>query len=142
MDHYLRFCDFLKAKEPSLQKGPGTQRHHILPLHAGGPKKGETVRCTIKDHGKAHLIRYKVDGQAKDKIAGLFILHQTPLAIAARQALIASKNRALKQLMFDPEWQKVQANKIKSRYFLKENPDKSKRICCLRREKGWKSHDA
>ena len=131
MNHYDCFCAFLKEKAKALQPGPGVQRHHILPLHAGGHKKGETVLCTLKDYGKAHLIRYKVFGSAKDKIAGLFILHQTAMAVAARQALIVSKNRALKQNMFDATWQKIQANKIKSRYFLRNNPDKAKEFAYL-----------
>ena len=138
MDHYQLFCAFLKEKAQTLKPSPGVQRHHIVPLHAGGAKKGETVLCTLNDHGKAHLIRYKVYGQVYDKIAGLFILHQTSAAIAARQALIVAKNKALKQNMFDPVWQKVQADKIKSRYFLRDNPNKAKEFASLGGKKGGK----
>nr|YP_009105652.1 putative HNH homing endonuclease [Xylochloris irregularis]AIT94377.1 putative HNH homing endonuclease [Xylochloris irregularis] len=71
---YDQFIKLLKQKaKVGFDKDVLLQKHHILPLHAGGLVSGETVLCSIEDHAKAHLIRYEVYSQVQDKIAALFI---------------------------------------------------------------------
>lgn len=126
-DEYVRFLAKLKAEEASLAwPDPNVQKHHILPIHAGGSIKGETVRCTIENHGQAHMIRYQVYGQQKDRVAGLFILKQTAEGVKLRQELIVQTNRKRGNVMFNPAWQKEQADKVKSSYYLQDNPEKAK----------------
>lgn len=126
-DEYVRFIAKLKVEKATLAwPDPNVQKHHILPLHAGGSIKGETVKCTIENHGQAHMIRYRVYGQKADKVAGLFILKQTAEGVKLRQELIVQTNKERGNVMFDPAWQKEQADKIKSSYYLQDNPEKAK----------------
>jgi hypothetical protein len=87
---YDSFIGTLKSKAPA---GPAVQKHHIVPLHAGGLKIGETVLCPIEDHAKAHEIRYAVYGAKADKIAAAFIRGQTAEAIKHRSELIVETNK-------------------------------------------------
>ena len=44
-------------------------KHHIEPKHAGGDPEGELVICTMRDHARAHYIRYLVYGEKFDRCA-------------------------------------------------------------------------
>jgi hypothetical protein len=112
---YDEFIAYLQQKVETVSvQNVLVQKHHILPFHDGGLVNGETVVCSLKDHAMAHLIRYQVYGQIKDKIAALFIGSQTEEAVKLKQELIVSTNRERKNTFFNPTWQKIQANKPKS----------------------------
>lgn len=124
---YDQFIAELKTAESTLDwSSANVQKHHILPIHDGGEVKGEVVRCTIENHGKAHLIRHQVFGQGYDQLAGLFILKQTEEGVKLRQELIVKINRERGNGMFNVEWQREQARKPKSSYYFQDNPEKAK----------------
>ena len=48
----------------------GEHQHHIIPRYAGGTDDpSNLVRLTIEDHAIAHMIRYKIYGDVRDKLA-------------------------------------------------------------------------
>ncbi len=56
-----------KKEKALLGRGISSQTHRILPGHAGGEyKEDNIVVCLIKDHIKAHRIRWEVYGETKD----------------------------------------------------------------------------
>lgn len=139
MNAYDKFIAFLHQKcDLGELKNVLVQKHHILPIHAGGLKNGETVLCSRKDHALAHLIRYRVFGDVKDKMAFLFMRGQTEQGVRLRQQLIIDTNRIRKNTFFNQAWQKQQANKPKSTYYLKENPEMAKIFGRLGGSKGGK----
>lgn len=139
MNEYELFIAFLKQKHQSgMLHTKLVQKHHILPFHAGGLPKNETVSCSIQDHAQAHFIRYKVYGKIQDKIAAFFIQGQSEKAILLRQQHIVNTNRERKNTFFNSDWQTIQAKKPKSSYYLKQNPDKAKIFGKLGGEKGGK----
>lgn len=67
---YKQFIEYLKKKEKNLNlRDNNLEKHHILPLHAGGKKDGEIVVCTFKDHTLAHYYRYLVYNEIGDLVA-------------------------------------------------------------------------
>lgn len=44
-------------------------RHHIVPLHMGGPKDGPTVLLTIEQHAEAHRELWELYGKWEDLVA-------------------------------------------------------------------------
>ena len=68
MDRYLRFMTHLRKKEPALVKyGIKTQTHRIKPGHAKGTYVSEnSVECTLRDHIRAHWIRWEEYGGTGD----------------------------------------------------------------------------
>jgi hypothetical protein len=44
-------------------------RHHIVPLHMGGPKDGPTVLLTIEKHAEAHRELWELHGKWQDFVA-------------------------------------------------------------------------
>lgn len=123
MNEYDKFIAFLQQKcDLGELKNVLVQKHHILPI-PGGLKNGQTVLCSIKDHAQAHLIRYHVFGDVQDKIAFLFMQNQSEQGVRLRQKLIIDTNRIRKNTFFYNIWQKQQANKPKSTYYLRQNPE-------------------
>ena len=73
---YEQFIEYLKHQEKNLklkdkylEKNSNLEKHHILPLHAGGLKKGPVVICTSKNHIFAHYYRYLAYNELGDKVA-------------------------------------------------------------------------
>lgn len=67
---YDQFIEYLKEEEKNLNlKNNDLEKHHILPLHAGGKKDGPIVICTSKNHILAHYYRYLVYKEIGDKVA-------------------------------------------------------------------------
>jgi hypothetical protein len=61
---YEQFITYLKKAETFLnRKDKNLEKHHIIPLHDGGKKDGETILCTSKQHTLAHYYRYLTYGQ-------------------------------------------------------------------------------
>jgi hypothetical protein len=71
MNLYERFINHLKRKEKAVVRFKlKHQRHRIIPRHDGGTyTPANVVLCTLKDHIKAHSIRYEVYGQTGDLFA-------------------------------------------------------------------------
>jgi hypothetical protein len=60
----------LKQVEKNLDlKTKNLEKHHILPLHAGGLKSGQTVLCTSKNHTLAHYYRHLIYHEKGDYVA-------------------------------------------------------------------------
>jgi len=68
MDRYCRFIVHLRNKEKALIKfGVKTQTHRITPGHSNGKYTPEnSVKCTLRDHTRAHQIRWEVYGETGD----------------------------------------------------------------------------
>lgn len=123
-DLYSHFIGILKEKE---QKGFSEHiilhKHHIFPKHDGGDPNGETVTCTVRDHARAHYIRYKVHKQAYDLMAYYGLVHKTDQKEKLMYEKIVSINKERGNCMFNPEWQRQMANRPKSSYHFQQNPD-------------------
>lgn len=121
---YYQFIEILKQKQ---EKGfsPDTllHQHHIEPKYAGGDPNGELVVCTIRDHARAHFIRYKVYKDTYDLCAYYGLVNKTDSLAKIIQEKIMSTNRKRGNCMFNPEWQKIMANRPKSSYYLQQNPN-------------------
>lgn len=121
---YLHFIKILKEKE---QKGFSGDKiihnHHIFPKHDGGDPNGETIRCTVRDHARAHYIRYKVYGQVYDLMAYYGLVYKTDQKERLMYEKIVSINKERGNCMFNPEWQREMANRPKSNYYFQQNPD-------------------
>jgi general stress protein YciG len=126
---YLSFIQILKEKEKKgFSKDTLLHNHHVHPKHDGGDPNGEVVRCTIRDHARAHYIRYKVYGQSYDLIAYYGLVHKTEEKERLIQEKIVSINRERGNGMFNQKWQEEMANRPKSKYYLRENPDFAREI--------------
>lgn len=70
---YDAFCLHLKKKEAGLIKAKvrRLERHHILPIHAGGKKDGPCIWTLPKDHTLAHFYRWRVYKEQGDYVAFL-----------------------------------------------------------------------
>lgn len=61
---YEQFIKYLKEKEKNLTLiDKNLEKHHILPLHAGGQKDGPIILCTQQNHTLAHYYRYLSYGE-------------------------------------------------------------------------------
>lgn len=124
MNLYDYFIQRLKEKaEVGFPEGTVLHRHHIHPKHDGGKEQGEMVLCTVKNHARAHYIRYKVFGQTYDLCAYDGLVGRTNERLKLMQQRIIQTNKERGNVMFNPEWQKEMANRPKSRYYFIENPD-------------------
>lgn len=120
---YYDYILLLKNKAAKgFAEGKPTQQHHIEPKHSGGDPNGELVRCTIRDHARAHYIRYKVYGASLDLSAYYGLVQRTDEMQQTIQRSIIETNRKRGNCMFNPEWQKIMANRVKSAYYLRDNP--------------------
>ena len=68
MSRYDKLIAHLRKKETALVRlGVKTQVHRIIPGHAKGKYTPEnSVRCTLKDHIRAHQVRWEVFGETGD----------------------------------------------------------------------------
>jgi hypothetical protein len=122
-DLYYDFIEVLKEKQQrGFPDDTLLHQHHIEPKHAGGDPNGELVFCTTRDHARAHYIRYKVYGSSYDLCAYLGLVQKTDEMQKAIQEKIIQTNRERGNAMFNPEWQKIMANRPKSSYHLQQNP--------------------
>lgn len=68
LDIYQQFIDSLKRKKYVI--GTFLEKHHILPLHAGGDNSsGNLISLSIKDHALAHFYRFLAYNDKNDKLA-------------------------------------------------------------------------
>lgn len=73
---YDQFIKYLKKEEKKLNKlnkkerqDKNLEKHHILPLHDKGKRKGPIILCTSKNHTLAHYYRYLAFKQNGDLVA-------------------------------------------------------------------------
>ena len=108
---YEQFIEYLKEEEKKLDlNNQNLEKHHILPLHAGGKKDGPIVLCTQKHHTLAHYYRYLVYRENGDLVAFKMRWNQK-IGIKERSLLAVEKNKELKNLFWDSKWQSVQGCK-------------------------------
>ena len=81
-----------------------------MPFHAGGIKKGLTVKCTAKDHILAHYYRFITYGELGDKVCFQMRKNQT-MSVSDRSALGIAKMRKIKICFFSSQWQSTQGSK-------------------------------
>lgn len=126
---YYRFIEILQRKqEKGFPANTFLHRHHIEPKHAGGKENGDVVVCTIRDHARAHFIRHKVYGEAYDLCAYYGLVNKTDDFEKTIREKIITTNRQRKNTMFNPDWQKMMANRPKSSYHLQQNADFAREI--------------
>jgi hypothetical protein len=108
---YEQFINYLKEEEKKLNlKNNNLEKHHILPLHAGGKKDGQIVLCTSKNHTLAHYYRYLVYKERGDKVAYIMRWNQKR-GSTERSLLAVEKNKNNKNLFWNSEWQSNQGKK-------------------------------
>jgi hypothetical protein len=110
---YEQFIDYLKEEEKNLDltnKNLVLEKHHIVPLHAGGRKDDPVVLCTQKNHTLAHYYRYLVYRQKGDLVAFKMRWNQK-LGSSERALLSVEVNRKLKNKFWNSEWQSQQGKK-------------------------------
>nr|YP_010500098.1 hypothetical protein [Gormaniella terricola]UWV18275.1 hypothetical protein [Gormaniella terricola] len=134
---YDFFIDILKQKaSKGFSENTVLHKHHIKPLHSGGSPDGELVICTIRDHARAHYIRYLVFGETYDLCAYYGLVKKTDLLAQSIQKKIINTNRERGNIMFNNEWQKIMANRPKSSYYFQEYPAEAARFGKKGGEKG------
>lgn len=99
----------LKLKEKYLQKNSNLEKHHILPIHAGG-KNGPVVICTKKNHTLAHYYRYLQYKEKGDKIAYTMRWKQ-PDGLDNRIKLAMETNKKRGNTFWNSDWQSAQGKK-------------------------------
>ncbi len=91
------------------------EKHHILPLHAGGDDHDENlVYLTYIDHIGAHFVRWIAYGDFKDKMAYILMASQSSETRIKRAQLAGqkggsvaqTKNRLLNKARFNSEEQR------------------------------------
>lgn len=139
---YNSFIEILQQKaQKGFEANVLLHKHHILPKHDGGPADGPLVVCTVRDHARAHYIRYKVYGQVFDQMAYFGLVGRTDELEALRFQKIVETNRARGNGPFSKEWQKEMANRPKSSYHFQKTPEFARSIASRRWENWWKSYD-
>lgn len=110
---YEQFINYLKKEEPKLNcKDDNLEKHHILPLHAGGLKNGPIVLCTTKNHTLAHYYRFLAYGELGDKVC--FQMRQNiKMSTKQRSLLGVNKLKKNKINFFNYKWQSIQGSKKK-----------------------------
>ncbi len=110
---YNDFILYLLKKESELNVNKGKksqtavilQKHHIIPLHAGGPDKDwNLVTVTIKDHVMAHRLRYLVYNQDGDerflRFSDNLNTNYFPKEVHQKQIPLIIKERLTKQMIW------------------------------------------
>lgn len=73
---YKAFID--KYKNQEFEKDVYTEKHHIIPRHAGGDDSRENIiRLTYRQHVFAHRLLWKAYGKTSDYVAWLMMKGQT-----------------------------------------------------------------
>ncbi len=71
LDIYQQFIESFKTKK--YMTGTRLEKHHILPLHAGGNNNFDNlILLSIEDHALAHFYRFLAYLDKNDKLAYLF----------------------------------------------------------------------
>lgn len=65
---FICYLQFLEKKGFTLEEQKTLEKHHIMPLHDDGSKKGPVVLCTAKNHTLAHFYRFLTWQQLGDQI--------------------------------------------------------------------------
>ena len=97
----------------------GEHVHHIVPKYAGGTNDpNNLVRLTIEDHAIAHMVRYKIYGDYRDKLAWMGLSGQNTDRAYLR-------NEAFRHFLKtdNPMWRPECKKKI-SESMKKNNPNK------------------
>ena len=97
MIRYNEFIEFFKTSSISddVRNSISIHKHHILPIHAGGDKNGETVELTICEHQIAHLLRYYELGKKQDRTSACMLsgYYKSLKEYAAKRAVEVSRER-------------------------------------------------
>lgn len=121
---YYDYIEILKQRAiKGFPERKVLHEHHIEPKHAGGDPRGELVICTMRDHARAHYIRYKIYGERFDLCAYYGLVKKTDVMQKLIQQEIIETNRKRGNVMLNPEWQKIMAKRAKSSYYLQNNPE-------------------
>lgn len=68
--NYAKIHDRLIERARSRTRGPNLQRHHIIPLHAGGTDEpSNLVYLTYQEHMIVHHLRWKIHQDKDDLLA-------------------------------------------------------------------------
>lgn len=126
---YDAFIEILKKLEAKgFDEETLVHVHHIHPKHDGGDPLGPTLICTIRNHARAHYIRYKVYGQTYDLCAYYGLVNKTDECQKLIQQQIIETNRQRGNTMFNNDWQREMALRPKSSYHLQQNPSFAQEI--------------
>lgn len=119
------FITFLRNKVYPI--GTPMEKHHIIPLHAGGDNSPENIiRISPEDHVAAHFYRHQAFGEIGDKVAyEMRIADTNELAMLRAQAAVAA-NREKKNLFWDRDWQALQGRKGGSKGGSRNTPEQRK----------------
>ena len=102
LDIYQQFIDSFKEIKSGKQKYDAStflEKHHILPLHAGGDNSSKNlISLSIKDHALAHFYRFLAYNDKNDKLAYLFRVNDNFEAFRLRSQL-AQASREKKGLL-------------------------------------------
>lgn len=121
---YAQYIEILKKKQQKgFAKGVLIHKHHIMPKHDGGAEDGPLVLCTIRDHARAHYIRYLVFGQTYDLCAYYGLVNKNDEREKAMYKQIVETNRQRGKTFFNNDFQKEMAVRPKRSYYLRDNPD-------------------
>ena len=108
---YEQFIEYLKQEEKYLDlNNKNLERHHIIPLHAGGKKDDEIVLCTFKNHTLAHYYRYLVYNELGDLVA-FKMRNGINMSTQERSLLGIKKMKENKLNFFDPNWHQYRVAK-------------------------------
>ena len=108
---YEQFIKYLKKEEKKLNLNKNNlEKHHILPLHAGGKKEDPVVLCTEKNHTLAHYYRSLVYRKRGDLVAFRMRWDQK-VGLHERVLLSIEKNKKLGNTFWDKKWQSKQGTK-------------------------------
>ena len=111
MNIYKQFIQYLKKEEKKLDfSNKNLEKHHILSLHAGGLKEGPVIICNAKNHTLAHYYRYLAFKETGDLVAFQMRWNQK-IGVKERASLAVKKNKELKNIFWDPNWQSIQGKK-------------------------------
>lgn len=118
-------CIEILKKRVKLLNGRVIHFHHIVPIHDGGKKTGETIPCTHRDHARMHYIRWLVYKQYMDLAAYKGLVNKTDdlHALIQQKRVNSLKEKAI--LFYSIKWQSSQGSKPKARYF--DNPEIAKK---------------
>lgn len=120
---YDQFIEYLKNEERKgfqSQESLDLEKHHILPLHAGGEKNGPVVLCSSRNHKLAHYYRYLTYRQLGDKVC--FQMRRGCKMSSSEKALLAIQKMKREKIgFFNSKWQSVQGKKTKKNQKRKNN---------------------
>ena len=137
---YEDFINYLYILEKTLKtmSNLNIEKHHILPLHAGGTKNGPCVLCTSKNHTLAHYYRYLVFRQKGDFVAYTMRWNQK-IGIKQRALLAVETNKQLKNIFWNSKWQSQQGKKGGKKGGCVNSFKQKKARSCIGKKYGYKT---